>query len=226
MDLSKFTLAVFDILVYLLPGTIALTLFSVFEATFLHTRVLKLSQLGQLPVVFLIVAYFLGHVVNSLGTVMTEKITKLQVPRGGDLSNELFGQIRSRVVSTFGIDVTTLPDQKLEALAVYKFADSFVVAKDKAAERESLLLREAFALSSFGAFTCWTVVSLLAVIKGGLAFQLNATSSLTLSREVTLAIMTAALTLAYLFWRRYVRFALQRRSSIYTLFMALTAKSP
>ena len=150
----------------------------------------------------------------------------LRVPRGGALSDELFTQIRNRVVLTFGIDVSTLKNQKLETLAVYKFADSFVVAKDKAAERESLLLREAFALSTLGVFVSWAVVGVAAVFKGGLAFRIDATTRILLDRGSTIAITGAALVLAFVFWRRYRRFLLLRRSSIYTLFMALTAKVP
>ncbi|MFC3832847.1 MULTISPECIES: hypothetical protein [Deinococcus] len=225
MDLSKFTLAVFDIFAYLLPGTLLLVLLSVGEATFLSSSTLKLSQFKQLAVPFLIGAYFLGHLANSVGTVLTERVKWLRVPRGGALSDRLFTQIRNRVVLTFGIDVSTLDNQKLETLAVYKFADSFVVAKDKAAERESLLLREAFALSTLGVFVLWSVVGVAAAINGGLAFRIDAAKTM-LDRGPTIAITVAALILAFVFWRRYRRFALQRRSSIYTLFMALTAKVP
>lgn len=226
MDLSKFTLAVFDIFAYLLPGTLILVLLSVGEATFLSSSALKLSQFKQMAVPFLIGAYFLGHLANSVGTVLTERVKWLKVPRGGELSDALFVQIRNRVVTTFGIDVTTLNNQKLETLAVYKFADSFVVAKDKAAERESLLLREAFALSTLGVFVLWTVVCVVAAFKGSLIFQIDAVTRTVLDRGVTSAIAGIALALAFVFWRRYRRFALQRRSSIYTLFMALTAKVP
>lgn len=224
MDLSKFTLAVFDIFAYLLPGLVLLVLASVIEATFFSSQVLALGRLGQLPVPGLIAAYFLGHLGHGLGTVLTKRIRGLDAPRGGDLPRAVFDQIRARVVQTFEIDLEALPDRKLDALSTYKFADSFVVAKDKAAERESLLLREAFALSSMGAFAAWGLVGIAALLfQEGLAYQLTART--TLERGPTLALAVLAFLIAAAFWRRYVHFALIRRSSIYTLFMALTAKT-
>lgn len=96
-------------------------------------------------------------------------------------------------------------------------------SKDKAAERESLLLREAFARSSMGAFTVWCLFGIIALFKGGMSYQLAAKT--TLDRGPIAAITLAAFFIAAVFWRRYIYFTLVRRSSIYTLFMALTAKT-
>lgn len=129
MDLSKFTLAIFDIFAYLLPGVILLILSSFIEATFLSSQVLALNKLSDLPIPYLIMAYFLGHLAHGLGTVLTERVQWLRAPAGGDLSREVFDQIRARVVQTFAINSEALPGKKLDALSTYKFADSFVVAK-------------------------------------------------------------------------------------------------
>lgn len=113
MDLSKFTLALFDIFAYLLPGMALLGILSLVEATFLKTSLLPLSRLGTVPVLITLVAYYLGHLMHALGLLMTGKTPFLRIPRGGDLSDAVFKQLRDRVVKVYDLDVSTMVDQKL-----------------------------------------------------------------------------------------------------------------
>lgn len=224
MDLSKFTLALFDIFAYLLPGLALLVILSLVEATFLKTSLLPLSRLGTLPALIILVAYYLGHLIHTLGILVTSKIACLSVPRGGDLSDAVFKQLRDRVVKVYDLDVSTMVDQKLGTLDTYKLADSYIVARDKTAERESLHVRAAFACGSMVIFALLSLVATLAFLDGGLAVRVTDKAE-ALDTSLTAAIAVFAGWASYAFWLRYKEFSLLRRSSIYTLFMALTVKN-
>lgn len=224
MDLSKFTLALFDIFAYLLPGMALLGILSLVEATFLKTSLLPLSRLGTVPVLITLVAYYLGHLMHALGLLMTGKTPFLRIPRGGDLSDAVFKQLRDRVVKVYDLDVSTMVDQKLGTLDTYKLADSYVVARDKTAERESLHVRAAFACSSMAIFALLSLVAVLSLLVGGLTVRVSGKAE-DLGPASTIAVAAFAGWAFYAFWLRYREFSLLRRSSIYTLFMALTVKS-
>lgn len=224
MDLSKFTLALFDVFAYLLPGIALLGILSLVEATFLGSSLLPLSRLGTLPVLMMLVAYYLGHLVHALAVLLTEKVPWLCAPKGGDLSDAVFKQLRDRVVKVYELDVTDMPGQKLGTLDTYKLADSYIVARDKTAERESLHVRAAFARSSMVVFALLALVALLSFWSGGLAVRVTSTTEV-LSPVMSAVVAFFAGLAAYAFWVRFKSFTLLRRSSIYTLFMALTVKS-
>ena len=224
MDLSKFTLALFDIFAYLLPGIALLGILSLTEATFLKSSLLPLSRLGTLPVLVILVAYYLGHLVHTLGVLLTRKDSWLAVAPGGDLSDALFKQLRERVVKVYELDVTPMRDQKLGTLDTYKLADSYIVARDKTAERESLHVRAAFALSSMVVFALLTLVALLSLGVGGIALRVSPSSREVLGPAMSVLVLLFACLATYAFWKRFEYFTLLRRSSIYTLFMALTVK--
>lgn len=224
MDLSKFTLALFDVFAYLLPGIALLGILSLMEATFLKSSLLPLSRLGTLPVLMMLVAYYLGHLVHALAVLLTERVSWLCAPKGGDLSDAVFKQLRNRVVKVYELDVSPMPNQKLATLDTYKLADSYIVAKDKTAERESLHVRAAFARSSMVVFALLSLLSLLSLLNGGLSVRVTDSPEM-LGTGMSVVVTVFAGLAAYAFWVRFKYFTLLRRSSIYTLFMALTVKA-
>lgn len=225
MDLSKLTVAVFDVFAYILPGLVLLTALSLFEATFLTSNLVPLDRVARAPAVALIAAYFLGQLAHAFaGWLLTHVFPKLPNDKVGGFRKEMFDHTRQRVTDVFNIDVTRFTPTKLKTLEVYQLADSYIVAKEKASERESLIAREGFAKTSLGAFLLSALIVVSTVIHGGLHWRFTAGAGV-LPVAATLIVAAILLVVAAVFWRRYVFFHCLKMTSTYAMFLALTTKA-
>lgn len=223
MDLSKFNLALFDIFAYLLPGIALLSILSLMETTFLGSSLLSMSYISNLSAFILLIAYYLGHLVHTLAMLLTEKISWLRAPSGGKLSDSVFQQLRERVVKVYEFDVTRMPDQKLATYDTYIFSEKYIIARGRHAVSESLYVRVAFVRSNMVVFALLALVALLSsVSSNGLAIRIDNNLEI-LDPSLSIPISIISIFIAFIFWDRYKYYTLLRRSSIYVLFMALTA---
>lgn len=226
MDLSKLTLAIFDVLAYLLPGLALLVVVALLEATFANTGMLRLDRVARAPAAALVAAYFLGQVAHGFaGWMLRGPMARLPGARGPGLRKELFDHVRQRVTEVYGIALATFDPPKLQTLEVYQLADSYLATREKTAERESLVAREGFAKTSFGAFVLAAGAMVAMGLRGGLHWRLaNGSGEISLASTLLLAVVL--LLVAAVFWRRYVFFHGLKMTNTYTMFLALTVREP
>ncbi|WP_407543383.1 hypothetical protein Q0M94_26000 (plasmid) [Deinococcus radiomollis] len=225
MDLSKLTVAVFDVFAYILPGLVLLMALSLFEATFLKSGLIPLDRVAKASALALIASYFLGQLAHAFaGWLLIHVLPELPNDRKGGFRKDMFNHTRQRVIEVFNIDVTPFTPAKLQTLEVYQLADSYIATKEKVSERDSLIAREGFAKTSLGAFLLSALSVLSTVMRGGLHWRL-ATGSGSLSVAATLIVGLLLLLIAAVFWRRYVFFHGLKVTSTYALFLALTTKT-
>jgi hypothetical protein len=221
MGLDKFSVTLYDLLGYLLPGYVLLTLCSFIEATFWTSGVFALSRLNHASILSLILAYFLGHVSHGLAAWL--KLTKPGWFKDGAYT--LTPAIRKRVTEAlkkvYGLEVK---EEDLSRLEVYLLADNYILANGGSVERDILTAREGFFKASMTALALVTIALPLSLFTAP-RFQISPGSYIFPS-TITVVVFTAcAVLLTALFRRRFIFFNCAKNNNALLTFLALTVRT-
>lgn len=220
MGLDKISVTLYDLLGYLLPGYVLLTVCSFIEATFWTTDVFALSRLNNVSILSLILAYFLGHVSHGLAAWL--KLAKPDWFKGGAYT--LTPAIRNRVTESlkkvYGLEVK---DDDLSRLDVYLLSDNYILANGGSVERDILTAREGFFKASMIALALVTIalpLSLFTVPR----FQISPGNYVLLSSITVIVLTACGLLLTALFRKRFIFFNCAKNNNAALTFLALAVK--
>jgi uncharacterized membrane protein (DUF485 family) len=206
MELNKIGVTLFDLLSFLLPGFVLVLALSIAEATFCTTSLFSLSALSTNWLTTSIAAYFLGQFSYRIGSLLQSRWPGLFKVKGQRLSDSLYYHVRGLLNDMHSIEYKE--GERLRSLETYLLADSYLVASDKTAERDSLMAREGFHKNSMVAFSILTISVVVALTKGGIMLQPIAGDYVSVGFTTTLAlaallfIMTAVYRRGFAFFHR------------------------
>lgn len=220
MNFGTLGLTLFDILGFIIPGSMVLFGLSVLEATFFKTGFIGLNNIGYNSLFFLIVSYLLGHLCHNLSALLKIHSGLLR-SKANRLDEVTMGIIQSRINEAYRL---TPPKAKFSSLETFIYCDSFLVASGCTEERNSLVVREGFYKSSITAFGILALIFIATLFGGGISLQITAEEIQPLGYLFTALMILLSGALLVLFWNRFCFYNRLKINSIYLTFLAITAK--
>ena len=197
---------------------------SLAESTFFGGTLLSFGSIGANPLVFSIIAYFLGQLCHTVGSALHSNVRFLFENKSLELSDGLYRRIRKAAEDVYDIKIDS--KEHAHRRELYPMADAYVVAAGHMQERDSLLAREGFAKTSMVAFLVLTLVLLCAaVLQSGLTFQAKTGVLHYLPRYTTLMLSLFATFFVFIFRHRFVFFNRVKIHNTQILFLALVSQN-
>ena len=221
MDFEKLGLKLFDFLGYLLPGIITLFGLSFLEMNFLNSDILSLTRLINNSIIALLLAYFIGHICHSLGTIVQNWTFSLLPKNKSRLEKDFYNQIRLRVANKYNIDLSSRENQKLNTLETYLIADQAVLTSGKATEREQFIALSGFYKGSFISLSILSLIFISTLIKGGAILILGGNNIIKFTFLQTSIVCIILVLITYLFLNRYRFFNQLKMNSTLISFLVI-----
>ena len=216
-DSVGFTL--FDLLGYLLPGSVVLFGASVLEATFLEESALGVWRLSENWLFSMVAAYFLGHIAHSIGRFLKGKLFDSFLSTRPYRSKVLSVPLKKALVKDFP-DVD-LVGEAARPLDRFMFADLFLQIRGGTQDRHILMALVSFHKASMVAFAFLCVVILSTLFAGGAVFSLAPDTIFQAGWMHTLlmAVLCAGMSLSFLHGFRY--FNATKNDHVYAGYLSL-----
>lgn len=221
MEFNKISLTLFDVISYLLPGSVILFGLSVIEATFFPSDLLSISSIQENWLITSIIAYFLGQFSYRLASYAHNTWPTLFENRKLRLAGSIYNHVRDLLNDMYAIKFKE--GERFHSLETYLLADSYVVASDKTAERDSLIAREGFYKNSMVAFAFLTVVVLVSLLNGGSKIQYASNSYYIFTIIGSIVVSIFLLIMTLVFWQGFVYFNRVKINN--TLILAMTLRT-
>lgn len=204
--LNNFAFTLYEVFGYLLPGGVVLAaLVTLYWAVFAPQMPLSLVDLqaGMVTWVAVIFAsYLLGHAAQALGNIWLHGIEDSVLnPRNGSAPAWMRERARQAASETL-----TVNPEKLEPLWVFRALDECAIQRGKDGDRDIFVYREGFYRGTAISLFLLTAALLLRLVLPGASIQFTK-GLFHVSRWATLTTSVMSCGIAYLFLRRYQRFA-------------------
>lgn len=223
MSLDKLSITLYDILAYLLPGSVVLVGLSVLEATFCKTHLLALSHIATYILLSVIAAYFLGSICHSVGSLLKSKCYRWFTDNQQDrLNRAAYKRVKNEVIVSY--DIQFEAEEKLDSLTLYQLADNYVVANGGSAERDILIAREGFYKASMVAFALLSVCVLSTLFVGGMKVHAAGSSPYKVGLPETVVIAVFLLTVCMIFRRSQIFYGRLKVNNALLTFLALRVR--
>ena len=202
--LDNFRFTLYELFGYLLPGSVALAaLFIVYWACFAPEAVIWFTPFDLVRwVASVIVCYVFGHAVQALGNSLPE--INLDTPNER-LPQWLREQARRAATDLLNAD----SHPRLDGRVVVQILDEYALQNGKEGDREVFVYREGFYRGTSISLAMLSAALLLRALKAGAAIYLpHGVFALTWRPLLLTSVVSGVI--AYLFFRRYQRFAWRR----------------
>jgi hypothetical protein len=222
MSIEKIGLTLYDFLGYLFPGYVFVLTCSVVESTFLTTDLLTLSTISDEFLTFTIVAYFSGHLIHAVGSLLKDLFYKWFSTKALRLSRPLFDHVRETVQEAYAISLA--PEDKLDTLETLLLAESYVQASGGLSQLDVLAVREGFHKASMVAFGFLSAVLLLSLLVGGAKMQTYPDTYTHLSWSGTILFSIVTIVATLLFRGRFIFYNRAKINNTLLSFLAFHEK--
>ncbi len=199
--IEKLNATLYDVLGYLLPGLIVLGALAIAEATFFDGRFLSIETIHQRWVLFMLIAYYLGHAVQSIAANLQSRFHTRLTSTKGRLGMPLYNQAKNMVRERHHFS-----DEEMKSIHTYEvclLSDAYTVMSAASGERDVLVSREGFYRGSTVAFLVLCGVLLVAGIHGGAHFYSTPDARWDVDRVETLMLSVGSLLVAILMFDRF-----------------------
>lgn len=246
MNFDKISLTLYDLIGYLLPGTILLMTLSTAEATFpgfCNSHLLTLKNIQANPVPFVILAYYGGQICHVIGSTVRDRLgiwaakchagtqplgiiktrwLRLIEPKGSSVAPAISEEIEKEVCKAYNLTHEQLgSSSQARDSSCCLLADNFVQATAIVGEREVFLAREGFFKASFAAFLGAFLLLVISLPFGGAAINQTAQEATKLGWIPSALVGVICLGIAIIFYHRQAYFACLKRIHVKLLFLAL-----
>ena len=231
MNLDKINLSLYDLVGYLLPGFVFLGVLSVAEATFASSRLITVQSINSNIVVFVAVAYYLGHFCHTVGSSLN-KISGWTRARLGlaalcvaPMEPTLIQVVEEEVCAAYNLRSDQLgSSDATREFNCYLLADNWTLVEGSTGERDTFQAREGFFKASSFSFGVAGIVFGLSLLKSGATINQTMQQSVKVTLPISLVACGFCLIVAFVFARRYIYFSCLRRNQTRLLFLASRRK--